>query len=136
MGAYKKLLSFLLFFPLVLWARADSGSGKVEGVLHGYVTDAVTKKPLSGVTVSAMVPGTNNSKEVLTDADGYFRFAQLPGSQVTVHFDKKGYQSYKRPNVTVKEKTSVKLNIEFLPEDIDADSEDAEYPILRLLQAS
>ena len=137
MGAYRKLLFLLLIFPLALWARADSGGcGKVEGILHGYVTDAVTKKPLSGVTVSAMVPGTNNSKEVLTDADGYFRFAQLPGSPVTVHFDKKGYQSYKRPNVTVKEKTSVKLNIEFLPEDIGTDSEDAEYPILRLLQAS
>src|SRR5882757_10662421 len=134
MGNLSKLLFFLLVFPLALWARADTG--KIEGILHGYVTDAVTKKPLSGVTVSAMVPGTNNSKEVLTDADGYFRFAQLPGSPVTVHFDKKGYQSYKRPNVTVKEKTSVKLNIEFLPEDIGDDSEDAEYPILRLLQAS
>jgi hypothetical protein len=134
MGIHKKLLFFMLIFPVALWARADSG--KVEGVLHGYVTDAVTKKPLSGVTVSAMVPGTNNSKEVLTDADGYFRFAQLPASQVTVHFDKKGYQSYKRPNVTVKEKTSVKLNIEFLPEEVDSDSGDSEYPILRLLQAS
>ena len=134
MGIHKKLLFFTLIFPVALWARA--GSGKVEGVLHGYVTDAVTKKPLSGVTVSAMVPGTNNSKEVLTDADGYFRFAQLPASQVTVHFDKKGYQSYKRPNVTVKEKTSVKLNIEFLPEEVDSDSGDSEYPILRLLQAS
>ena len=134
MGSHKKLLFFLLIFPLALWARA--GSGKVEGILHGYVTDAVTKKPLSGVTVSAMVPGTNSSKEVLTDADGYFRFAQLPASQVTVQFDKKGYQSYKRPNVTVKEKTSVKLNIEFLPEDVGSDLEDAEYPVLRLLQAS
>ena len=134
MGIHKKLLFFTLIFPVALWARADSG--KVEGILHGYVTDAVTKKPLSGVTVSAMVPGTNNSKEVLTDADGYFRFAQLPASQVTVHFDKKGYQSYKRPNVTVKEKTSVKLNIEFLPEEVGSDSGDSEYPILRLLQAS
>jgi len=134
MGNLSKLLFFLLVFPLALWARADTG--KIEGILHGYVTDAVTKKPLSGVTVSAMVPGTNNSKEVLTDADGYFRFAQLPASQVTVHFDKKGYQSYKRPNVTVKERTSVKLNIEFLPEDLGTDSENAEYPILRLLQAS
>ncbi|HTI07709.1 MAG TPA: carboxypeptidase-like regulatory domain-containing protein [Puia sp.] len=134
MGNLSKLLFFLLVFPLALWARADSG--KIEGILHGYVTDAVTKKPLPGVTVSAMVPGTNNSKEVMTDADGYFRFAQLPASQVTVHFDKKGYQSYKRPNVTVKERTSVKLNVEFLPEDLGTDSENAEYPILRLLQAS
>jgi hypothetical protein len=83
-----------------------------------------------------MVPGTNNLKEVLTDADGYFRFAQLPAAQVTIQFDKKGYQSCKRPNVTIKEKASVKLNVEFLPEDIDANSENGEYPILRLLGSS
>jgi len=134
MGITKKLLFLTLIFPLALCAKA--GTGKLEGILHGYVTDAVTKKPLSGVIVSAMVPGTNNLKEVLTDADGYFRFAQLPAAQVTVQFDKKGYQSCKRPNVTIKEKASVKLNVEFLPEDIDANSENGEYPILRLLGSS
>jgi len=93
---------------------------------------------LSGVTVSALVPGTNNTREVTTDADGYFRFVQLPASQVTVQFDKKGYQSYKRPNITVKEKTAVKLNVEFLPEDIDSESDNsnAEYPVLRMMQTS
>ena len=134
MGIIKKLLFLSLVFPLALCAKA--GTGKLEGVLHGYVTDAVTKKPLSGVTVSAMVPGTNNLKEVLTDADGYFRIVQLPAAQVTVQFDKKGYQSCKRPNVTIKEKASVKLNVEFLPDDIDSNSENGEYPILRLLEAS
>jgi len=134
MGIIKKLLFLSLVLPLALCAKA--GTGKLEGVLHGYVTDAVTKKPLSGVTVSAMVPGTNNLKEVLTDADGYFRIVQLPAAQVTVQFDKKGYQSCKRPNVTIKEKASVKLNVEFLPDDIDSNSENGEYPILRLLEAS
>jgi hypothetical protein len=134
MGITKRLLLLTLIFPLALCAKA--GTGKLEGILHGYVTDAITKKPLSGVIVSAMVPGTNNLKEVLTDADGYFRFAQLPAAQVTVQFDKKGYQSCKRPNVTIKEKASVKLNVEFLPEDIDANSENGEYPILRLLGTS
>jgi hypothetical protein len=124
----------LLLFPVVCYAKA--GIGKVEGVLNGYVTDAVTKKPLSGVIVSATVPGTNNLKEVLTDADGYFRFPELPGSQVTVEFNKKGYQSAKRPNITVREKTAVKLNVEFLPQDGDPDSGNNEYPILRMLQAS
>ena len=134
MGIIKKLLFLSLVIPLALCAKA--GTGKLEGVLHGYVTDAVTKKPLSGVTVSAMIPGTNNLKEVLTDADGYFRIVQLPAAQVTVQFDKKGYQSCKRPNVTIKEKASVKLNVEFLPDDIDSNSENGEYPILRLLEAS
>lgn len=134
MGNQKRLLFFLLLFPLALFAKA--GTGKLEGVLHGYVTDAVTKKPLSGVTVSAIVPGTNNLKEVLTDSAGYFRFSQLPAAQVTVQFDKKGYQSAKRPNIAIREKTSVKLNVEFLPEDVGSSSDNSDFPILRLLDAS
>jgi hypothetical protein len=134
MGAHKKLLLFLLLLPLAFCATA--GTGKLEGILHGYVTDAVTKKPLPGVTVSAIVPGTNSLKEVLTDSDGYFRFSQLPMVPVTIQFDKKGYQSCKRPNVAIKEKTSVKLNVEFIPEDMGSNSDNSEYPILRLLEAS
>ena len=133
MGTPKKLL-FILLLPLGLYAKA--GTGKLEGVLNGYVTDAVTKKPLPGVVVSAFVPGTNSLKEVLTDADGYFRFSELPASQVTVEFNKKGYQPTRRPNVTVKEKTSVKLNVEFLPDDPESGSGGGEYPVLRLLEAN
>ncbi len=124
----------MLLLPVALCAKA--AVGKAEGVLNGYVTDAVTKKPLSGVVVSATVPGTNNQKEVLTDADGYFRFVELPASQVTVEFNKKGYQSAKRPNITIREKTPVRLNVEFLPGEGDLDSGNAEYPVLRMLQAS
>ena len=71
MSSPKKLLLLLLLLPFALCAKA--GMGKVQGVLNGYVTDAITKKPLSGVIVSATVPGTNNQKEVLTDADGRIR---------------------------------------------------------------
>jgi Carboxypeptidase regulatory-like domain len=134
MGSLKKLLSLLLIFPLALCAKA--GTGKVEGIVNGYVTDAVTKKPLSGVIVSAIAPGSNTQTEVLTDENGYFRFVQLPGTQVTIQFDKKGYQSYKRPNVSVREKTAVKLNVECLPDEMGADSNDSESPILHLLQVS
>ena len=134
MGAPKKLLFLLLLFPLALCARA--GTGKVEGVLNGYVTDAVTKKPLCGVIVSATVPGTNSLREVLTDSDGYFRFAELPATQITIEFNKKGYQPCKRPNVTIREKTSVKLNVEFLPTEDELNSSSSELPVLHMLQAS
>jgi len=128
------LLLLLLLFPLALYARA--GTGKVEGIVNGYVTDAVTKKPLPGVVVSATVPGSSNQTEVLTDENGYFRFVQLPGTQVTIQFDKKGYQSYKRPNVSVREKTAVRLNVECLPDEVETDSDDSQSPILHLLQIS
>jgi hypothetical protein len=134
MGTWKKLSLLLLILPLALCVKA--GTGKRDGVLNGYVTDAVTKKPLPGVTVSATVPGSSNATEVQTDADGYFRFPQLPGSQVTVQFDKKGYQSYRRPNVMVGDKGPIKLNVEFLPDEIESETDNSEYPILRLLQAS
>ena len=134
MGSQKKLWLLLLLFPLALYAKA--GTGKVEGIVNGYVTDAVTKKPLPGVVVSATVPGSSNQTEVLTDENGYFRFVQLPGTQVTIQFDKKGYQSYKRSNVSVREKTAVRLNVEFLPDEVGTDSDDSQSPILHLLQIS
>ena len=134
MGSQKNLLLLLLLFPLSLYAKA--GTGKVEGIVNGYVTDAVTKKPLPGVVVSATVPGSSNQTEVLTDENGYFRFVQLPGTQVTIQFDKKGYQSYKRSNVSVREKTAVRLNVEFLPDEVGTDSDDSQSPILHLLQIS
>jgi hypothetical protein len=59
MGSPKKLLSILVALPARA-LRESRHTGKVEGVVNGYVTDAVTKKPLSGVVVSATVPGTNN----------------------------------------------------------------------------
>jgi Carboxypeptidase regulatory-like domain len=133
MRSYTRLLFLTLIFPLALCAKANEG--KIEGVLHGYVTDAVTKKPLQGVTVLAILPGTNASKQAMTDADGYFHFVQLPAAQVTVQFDKKGYQSSKRAGVTINNRAAVNLNIECLPEELGADA-NAEYPILRILQAS
>jgi hypothetical protein len=134
MGSQKRLLLLLLLFPLALYARA--GTGKVEGIVNGYVTDAVTKQPLPSVAVSAIVPGSSNQTEVLTDENGYFRFVQLPGTQVTIQFDKKGYQSYKRPNISVREKTAVRLNVECLPDEGETDTDDSQSPILHLLQIS
>jgi hypothetical protein len=129
-----RLLLLTLIFPLAIQAKANN-DGKVEGVLHGYVTDAVTKKPLSGVTVMAILPGTNASKQATTDSDGYFHFLQLPAAQVTVEFEKKGYLPCKRPGVTIKERASVKLDIECLPDEMGVNA-NAEYPLLRLLEAS
>ncbi|HEX4375073.1 MAG TPA: carboxypeptidase-like regulatory domain-containing protein [Puia sp.] len=132
MKKIKIALFFALLVPFALHAKG--ADGKSEICLHGYVTDAITKKPVQGVVVSASIPGLNVSKEVTTDADGYFSFTQLCGSQVNIHFEKKGYQPYKKSNIAVKEKAAVKVNIEFSPEIISGNADENEYPILRMLE--
>src|ERR1035438_7531199 len=126
----KKLMLLILLFAVA--GIVKTKKEKPETLLHVYVTDAITKKPVSGVLVSATAPGVNISKEVTTDADGYFSFMQLPAQQVNLQFGKKGYQGFKRTNITVKEKTPVKLTIEFLPENASDDSGETEYPLLRM----
>ena len=132
MKKIKIVLFFAMLVPFALHAKGTDG--KSEICLHGYVTDAITKKPVSGVVVSASIPGLNVSKEVTTDADGYFSFTQLCGAQVNIQFEKKGYQSYKKSNVAVIQKAAVKVNIEFSPENISGNTDENEYPLLRMLE--
>ena len=127
----KKLLLLLLIFPLAFFAKANSG--KPSGPLQGYVTDAVTKKPIAGVVVSASSTSANASLEAITDDDGYFSFGQVPSAQLNLQFDKKGYQQVKKTNIIIKEKAQVKVNIEFSQEDISESKDDSEYPLLRML---
>jgi carboxypeptidase family protein len=128
----QKLLLLILLVAVAGIVKANTE--KPDALLHGYVTDAITKKPLSGVVVSASAPGAGVSKEVTTDADGYFSFVQLPAQQVNLQFGKKGYQAFKRMNISVKEKIPVKLTIGVFPENLSDDSDETEYPLLRVLQ--
>ena len=125
-----------LFF-LTIGARATGGK-TLPSQLEGYVKDAITKKPVAGVIVCASAPGATNSKEAITDADGYFRFVELPSAQINLNFGKKGYQSYKKAGVMIKEKSTVKINIDFLRENVctdpDSVNDNSEYPLLRMLE--
>ncbi len=74
------LVSFL-FLPACFSCGLYASDGKSEPCIKGQVLDAVTKKPVPGVVVSAMIPGDPTSQEVLTDVDGYYYFKQLPSCQ-------------------------------------------------------
>lgn len=130
----KPLLLLAGLLVISLLARATDGKSDCS-LLQGYVTDAVTKKPVPGVTVSAVSTSNNDLKEVTTDGDGFFHFSQLPSTMVSLQFGKKGYQRYKRSGLLIKEKTCLKVNVEFLREDEEGgSSSDTEYPLLRMLE--
>jgi hypothetical protein len=135
----KKKILLLMTGIMSLTYLVRASDGRAEPcLLQGYVKDAITKKPVQGVVVSVTAPGSSIPKEVVTDADGFFHFSDLPFSQINLQFGKKGYQLQKRNNVVIREKTTVKINVDFLREDMstepDTNSDDSEYPLLRMME--
>ena len=104
-------------------------------LIKGQVLDAVTKKPVSGVIVSAVAPGDPSYREVVTDVDGYYYFKQVPSCHVNLRFEKKGYQKFKYQEVIeIQDKKTVKVNVEVSPDaGSDLQADDSEYPLLRIL---
>jgi hypothetical protein len=126
-------LVFFLFTCMVSCGLYASDGKSDPCLIKGQVVDAITKKPVSGVTVSAVVPGDPSSKEVITDIDGYYYFKQLPACHVNLRFEKKGYQKYKYDElIEIQDKKTVKVNVEVLP-DSELQPDDSEYPLLRIL---
>ena len=131
-----KISFYLVFFLFTFLVSCGlyASDGKTDPCLiKGQVLDAITKRPVQGVVVSAVVPGDPASKEAVTDVDGYYYFKQLPASHVNLRFEKKGYQKYKYEEIIeIQDKKTVKVNVEVLP-DSELQPDDSEYPLLRIL---
>lgn len=126
------MLGFLAITHIALASGGETT--RKESVVYGYVVDAATRKPVSGVTVSAASVKHGISKEVSTDADGFFKFRQLPSGDFSLLFDKKGYRNTKKDAVVVKEGVVTKLTIEFYTEKTGAESiAEFDHPVLRLV---
>ena len=126
----KQLLLLAVSLPVALLLKANTG--KNEGVVQGQVTDAVTKKPIAGVVVSMTGSKLNNEKEVTTDADGYFKISKLPGGDLSILFEKKGYKIHRKELVNTKEGMVYRVTLDMLPVDDDDDNEDLSHPLYRL----
>jgi hypothetical protein len=129
---------YLLFFVFICLISCGlyASDGKTDPCrIKGQVVDAVTKRPVSGVLVSVSIPGDTESKDAITDEDGYYYFKQLPSNHVNLRFEKKGYQKYKYQDIIeVAETKTVKVNVQFLPDNCsELTPDDAEYPLLRIL---
>src|SRR5687768_10438420 len=98
------LLFCVLTFSHVLKANTGEKDKKKlsEGLIHGYIVDAETKKPLGGVSVSLSSRKMPADKEIVSDAAGYFNFGKIPAGDLTLIFEKKGYKFYKRDTLALK----------------------------------
>jgi hypothetical protein len=127
------MLAFACLTACSAYASHEHTAGTGDGEVRGYVVDAVTKKPVAGVAISACSNSTcTETKIVVTDASGYFHIKALPAGQVKFKFEKKGYKQVKKESMSVKEGTTVRLNIELNQYKVDV--EDYQQPFLLLDQ--
>jgi hypothetical protein len=130
----KFIIILLALLPLsnCVLANQDGDGNNEPPTLSGSVSDASSKKPVKGVIVS--VTAKDGTKLITTDASGKFIIPKLPAGEVTIQLEKKGYKTYRREKVIVKEGMQIKLNFDLsnLKENEDAD---LFHPLLRMIES-
>lgn len=87
---------------------------KGDPMIAGNVTDAATKKPVSDVTITAIHTVTKTEHTISTDINGNFKIAQLPVGTYKFKFEKDSYKPLEKTNITVKQETTTKVNVEII----------------------
>lgn len=127
-----KLIAALLFtLPMAFKATATESSKKMssgETCVTGVVIDSKTKKPISGVVISAMAAKMQSEKEVNSNTQGNFKIEAVPVVDLYITFEKKGYKTVKKEAAKMKEGELMKLVIELVPQ-LDGDDEGMESPL-------
>lgn len=135
MQRLKIVILLLGFLPLSNCVLANQdGDGTKKPVLSGSVSDAFSKKPVKGVTISITCSKDRIEKFFTTDDSGKFIIPRLPAGEVTIVLEKKGYKTYRREKVILKEGMQVKMKFDMSNENASEDS-DLFHPLLRMMES-
>lgn len=122
----------LAMLPLALLAKANNGHddrGKPEPAISGMVSETGSKKPVPGVVVSIAGKGQQDKKEFFTtDALGNFKVPQMPAGELIIILEKKGYKTFRKEGVTLKEGVPLKLSFDIIS-DNGSDESDVFHPL-------
>jgi hypothetical protein len=91
--------------PSIGFAQAS-----VQGAIRGYVKDD-QGGALPGVTVVATSPAVAGTREVVTDAEGFYRLTELPPAEYTITAQLTGFSRFARPGVVVRAGLNLAIDI-------------------------
>lgn len=126
-------LSALLSFSNWVLANQD-GDGTKDPVLVGSVSDALSKKPVKGVTISITSSSDRTGKQVVSDAYGKFSIPKLPAGELIIVLEKKGYKTLRSEKIVVKEGTQMKLSFD-ISNDHEPEDLNLFHPLLRMMES-
>jgi hypothetical protein len=88
------------------WGQANA----TDAALDGYVTGA-DGAALPGVSLMARHQATNTAHEVVTDAQGYFRFPLLAIGEYTLRATLTGFNEYQQTGIVLNVGRQVRVNV-------------------------
>ncbi len=92
-----------------VWSAAAQTS-PVSAALEGFVTDAQGGL-LAGASVTVRDVATRRERELSTNAEGFFRFAELPAGTYQVSVTQKGFTPYHHAGVMLPLGSTIRLNV-------------------------
>ena len=102
----KVLITFLacIFHGVIIFSQ------DISQTVRGIIKDEDGKSPLIGATV--LIAGTNPVKGTITDAEGIFRFDNVPVGRIDLEIRYIGYEDKYVPNILINSGKEVVLNLE------------------------
>ncbi len=94
---------------IVVWA-ASAQTSPVSAALEGYVTDP-TGGRIPGVSVIARDVATHQSRALSTNAEGFFRFAELQAGIYEVTITNSGFAAYHHAGVALPLGSTIRLDV-------------------------
>jgi len=107
-----KILSRLMVLALavVLLAGISLTQSRESGVIQGRIADNEGTE-LPGVTVIATSPNLMGTRSVVSDQEGKYRFAALPGGTYTIEASLEGFTPTKRIDIILHAGTTLTIDI-------------------------
>jgi outer membrane receptor protein involved in Fe transport len=91
-------------------------------VLTGTVLDAVDRKPIPDVVVTATSPSAQGEQVVVTDSAGLYRIPSLPIGRYTVRAEKDDYRPYLRDGIMLRADATIRVEILLAPESLKGEA--------------
>ncbi|MBC5806668.1 MAG: hypothetical protein DLM53_04920 [Candidatus Eremiobacter antarcticus] len=98
-AAFSRLLAPTCLLSLIVCLVCAPARAGTTGSLSGFVTDATSLAPVSGVSVSAVSP--SQSATTTTDAGGKFNFLSLLPDTYVISVHKEGYEPKQLQGISV-----------------------------------
>jgi outer membrane receptor protein involved in Fe transport len=120
-------LSFAGVVFLTIAFSCTAQTSRVAGTVQGSVADQ-TGSAVAGATVTLRNQGTNQTRTMLTNAEGVFRAGELPVGQYELRIESSGFSPYVNNAIVVSVGTVVQIAVRLAPATVQQQITVSEQP--------